>query len=216
MSDRSKKILWIAVAVSGFALIVFLTAFILFPPNDISQSKPFDPTGRSPAKPLSPNDFSAFPSIVVQSSEENARVPDTTQIDGTNAQKPTSSVVVVPAPTTNQKTESTQSQATTSAVDKSSTVSKTSSPPSPPKASTPTSEYWIQVGSFSEKGTADKLRKEFIDRDMNAIIAMKEIGGRTYYQVKVGPYASSEEAKKWLLTVKAVRGASQDAFVTTR
>ncbi len=228
MSDRSKKILWIAVAVSGFALIVFLTAFILFPPNDISQSKPFDPTGRSPAKPLSPNDFSAFPSIVVQSSEENARVPDTTQIDGTNAQKPTSSVVVVPAPTTNQKTESTEPPTTTPTFDKSSTVSKTSSPPvqpsekpapspaSPPKASTPTSEYWIQVGSFSEKGTADKLRNEFVDRDMNAIIATKEIGGRTYYQVKVGPYASSEEAKKWLLTVKAVRGASQDSFVTTR
>jgi len=69
---------------------------------------------------------------------------------------------------------------------------------------------------FSEKGTADKLRNEFVDRDMNAIIATKEIGGRTYYQVKVGPYASSEEAKKWLLTVKAVRGASQDSFVTTR
>jgi len=45
---------------------------------------------------------------------------------------------------------------------------------------------------------------------------MKEIGGRNYYQVKVGPYASSDEAKKWLSTVKAVRGASQDAFVTTR
>ncbi|GAB6276797.1 MAG: hypothetical protein SAMD01599839_13370 [Rectinema sp.] len=51
---------------------------------------------------------------------------------------------------------------------------------------------------------------------MTAIIAMKEIGGRNYYQVKVGPYASSDEAKKWLLTVKAVHGASQDAFVTTR
>ncbi len=263
MSDRSKKIIWIAVAVSGFALVVFLTAFILFPPNDISKSKPFDLTGRSPAKPLSPNDFSAFPSIVVQSSGENAQVTDTTQTDSTNALKPTSSVVVVPAPSTDQKTESRKPQATISAeLDKSSTPSKTSptsaqpsekpstsppdssspkttttksssplpssaagkdssNPPSPPtpnppKASAPTFEYWIQVGSFSEKGTAEKLRNEFVSRGMSTIIATKEIGGRTYYQVKVGPYASSEEAKKWLLTVKAVRGASQDAFVTTR
>jgi cell division protein FtsN len=263
MSDRSKKIIWIAIAVSGFALVVFLTAFILFPPNDISKSKPFDLTGRSPAKPLSPNDFSAFPSIVVQSSGENAQVTDKTQTDSTNGLKPTSSVIVVPAPSVDQKTENRTPQAPISELDKSSTPSKTaptpaqpsekastpplasspkttttksssplpssgavkdsSNPPSPPtslsnppKASASTSEYWIQVGSFSEKGTAEKLRNEFVSRGMSTIIATKEIGSRTYYQVKVGPYASSEEAKKWLLTVKAVRGASQDAFVTTR
>ncbi len=259
MSDRSKKIIWIAVAVSGFALVVFLTAFILFPPNDISSSKPFDLTGRSPAKPLSPNDFSAFPSIVVQPSGENAQVTDTTQTDSTNALKPTSSVVIVPVPSTDQKTESRTPQTSISELDKTSTPSKTSptsaqpsekpstsplasspkstttksssplptsgavkdssnppSPSNPPKTSAPTSEYWIQVGSFSEKSTAEKLRNEFVSRGMSTIIATKEIGGRTYYQVKVGPYASSEDAKKWLLTVKAVRGASQDAFVTTR
>lgn len=259
MSDRSKKIIWIAVAVSGFALVVFLTAFILFPPNEMSQSKPFDLTGRSPSKPLSPNDFSAFPSIVVQSSGENSQVPDNTQADTGNTSKSTSSVVVVPAPSVNQKTENAKTQTSIAESNKSSTASKTSpasvqpseksssaptpapssspktttakpsssptnpgtvknssNPPSPPKTSAPTSEYWIQVGSFSEKGTADKLHNEFVSRGMSAIVAMKEIGGRTYYQVKVGPYASSDEAKKWLLTVKAVRGASQDAFVTTR
>jgi cell division protein FtsN len=260
MSDRSKKIIWIAVAVSGFALVVFLTAFILFPPNEVSQSKPFDLTGRSPAKPLSPNDFSAFPSIVVQSSGDSSQVPDNTQADSANASKSTGPVVVVPAPSANQKTENAKTQTSIAESNKSSTASKTSpasaqpseksssapapvpssspktttakqpsspsaspsavknflNPPSPPKTSAPTSEYWIQVGSFSAKETADKLRNEFVSRGMSAIIAMKEIGGRTYYQVKVGPYASSDEAKKWLLTVKAVRGASQDAFVTTR
>ncbi|MEN6490985.1 MAG: SPOR domain-containing protein [Rectinema sp.] len=235
MSDRSKKIVWIAVAVSGFALVVFLTAFILFPPNEASQSKPFDLTGRSPAKPLSPNDFSAFPSIVVQSSEENSQAPNNAQADSANTSKPTSSVVVVPAPSANQATTekpstpvpvpspssapaktTTTKPAGSTTTTPSSTAPKPSNPPSPPKASSSASEYWIQVGSFSEKGTADKLRNEFVSRGMTAIIAMKEIGGRNYYQVKVGPYASSDEAKKWLLTVKAVRGASQDAFVTTR
>jgi len=51
---------------------------------------------------------------------------------------------------------------------------------------------------------------------MTAIIATKVIGSRNYYQVKVGPYASSSDAKKWIGTVKSVPGSSQDAFITTR
>jgi hypothetical protein len=126
MSDRSKKIIWIAVAVSGFALVVFLTAFILFPPNEMSQSKPFDLTGRSPAKPLSPNDFSAFPSIVVQSSGDSSQVPDNTQADSANASKSTGPVVVVPAPSANQKTENAKTQTSIAESNKSSAASKTS------------------------------------------------------------------------------------------
>ena len=72
------------------------------------------------------------------------------------------------------------------------------------------------MGSFSEKATADKLRGEFESRGMTSIIATKAIGGRNYYQVKVGPYANTAEAKKWIGTVKAVPGSSQDAFITTR
>ena len=83
-------------------------------------------------------------------------------------------------------------------------------------SSSSSAEYWIQVGSFSEKATADKLRSEFESRGMTAIIATKTIGTRNYYQVKVGPYASSNDAKKWIGTVKSVPGSSQDAFITTR
>lgn len=224
MSDRSKKILWIAVAVSGFALVVFLMAFILFPPSEISQSKPFDLTGRSPGKVQSANDFSAFPSIVVQSSGNDAQTqsPDQTSVNG---QSPDNSVVVLPAPAANQSA---------APASNSSAPAASSAPPAPkPAASTPApsptpapaaaktsatsgAEYWIQVGSFSEKATADKLRGEFESRGMTSIIATKVVGGRNYYQVKVGPYASSDEAKKWIGTVKSVPGSSQDAFITTR
>ncbi|MCX8013073.1 MAG: SPOR domain-containing protein [Rectinema sp.] len=77
-------------------------------------------------------------------------------------------------------------------------------------------EYWIQVGSFSSKPVADKLHEEFTSRGMTSIVSKKAIGGKTYYQVKVGPYASMEEARKWIATVKAVPGTSPDAFVTSR
>ena len=248
MSDRSKKILWIAVAMSGFALVVLLAAFLLFPPSEASESRPFDLTKRSPSKPLSPNDFSAFPSIVVQPSGETTQLPTESQPKSTSENKSSSTVIVVPAPAANQTTTSApqneKEPAGTGSVAKpaSSSVSgqstaktpqtsvptvkpsaspvaeKPASPPSPQPSTKAASsaEYWIQVGSFSAKGTADKLRDEFAARGMTSIIAVKEIGGRNYYQVKVGPYPSADEAKKWLSTVKAVQGASQDAFVTTR
>jgi len=252
MSDRSKKILWIAVAVSGFALVVFLAAFLLFPPSEASESRPFDLTRRSPSKPLSPNDFSAFPSIVVQPSGESSQLPTDSQANSTSEKKSSSTVIVVPAPAANQtnmnasQTEGESAVASSAPKPASSSVSgqsavktpqtsvpaakppaasvapvpaaKPASPPSPlPSTKAASSaEYWIQVGSFSAKGTADKLRDEFTARGMTSIIAVKEIGGRNYYQVKVGPYPSADEAKKWLSTVKAVQGASQDAFVTTR
>jgi len=103
------------------------------------------------------------------------------------------------------------------------TTTATKAPATPTRSPTPkpseqsaSAEYWIQVGSFTQKATADGLRSEFTNRGMTAIISQKEIGGRTYYQVKVGPYATSQEAKQWLATVKSVKGASQDAFITTR
>ncbi len=250
MSDRSRKLLWIAVAVSGFALIVVLAVFIIFPPNQLSESKPFDLTGRSPAKEVSPNDFSAFPSIVIQSSEGEGQASSTSKDEKTEPQKPESNVIIVPAPSSNQKTAAPPSQPSEKQSEKTavapkpsqtsqtsqtpaqsstktspatapsaSSTQKTTTQPAPspaPKTSSSSTEYWIQVGSFSQQDTAEKLRSEYISRGMTAIIAQKDVGGKTYYQVKVGPYASSDEAKKWLLTVKSVKGASQDAFVTSR
>ncbi len=251
MSDRSKKIIWIAVAVSGFTLVVFLMAFILFPPNAVSASKPFDLTGRSPGKAQSANDFSAFPSIVVQSSGNDSTTQSATSASADN------SVVVIQAPTAPAANSSTSAGTSTGTSTRASAApaatttvparSSASSSPKPaaqkpttspaPSAATPAStpasapapsataskttsstgsEYWIQVGSFSEKATADKLQSEFESRGMTAIIVTKVIGSRNYYQVKVGPYASSNDAKKWIGTVKSVPGSSQDAFITTR
>ena len=252
MSDRSKKIVWIAVAISGFALVVLLAVFFLFPPNEASQSRPFDITGRSPAKPTAPDDFSAFPSIVVQTPEDNSQNQTGGSMDTSSSTNPQSQVIVVPAPSSTQPEESpktTQTSVPTTSTpapkpqpsaQPKSTSTPAPSTPAPAKTSTSTSsktttstvqkdttpapsaspttsgDFWIQVGSFSEKATADKLRAEFNARGMTAIIAVKQIGGKSFYQVKVGPYASSTEAKKWLATVKAVHGASQDAFVTTQ
>jgi|DewCreStandDraft_4_1066084.scaffolds.fasta_scaffold00233_117 cell division protein FtsN len=257
MSDRSKKILWIAVAVCGFSLVVLLAVFLVFRPTSETEMRPFDITGRSPAKPAFPNDFSVFPSVVVKSTPPTAdtqntgssgtsasagtalpsQTAGTPSASSTTSSKTGTSVVIVPAPSSEPSKEPGSSQPAAAA--KTSVPAPSSPAPSSvpaPKATTPkpetttkpaapatpsaspviSSEYWIQVGSFSSRAVAEKLREEFTSRGMTSVISEKVIGGKTYHQVKVGPYPSMEEARKWLATVKAVPGSSADAFVTSR
>lgn len=257
MSDRSKKILWIAVAVCGFSLIVLLAVFLVFRPTSETEMRPFDISGRSPAKPAFPNDFSVFPSVVVKSSPSSAEIqttgpsgtstaPGTTlpsqatenpSASSTTSTKNGTSVVVVPAPSSEPASappkepspnQSAPASAKTSvpapsptpapktATPKPTTTAKPAAPTAPSASATTPSEYWIQVGSFSSRAVADKLHEEFTSRGMTSIISEKIIGGKTYHQVKVGPYPSMEEARKWLPIVKAVPGSSADAFVTSR
>jgi DedD protein len=83
-----------------------------------------------------------------------------------------------------------------------------------PTASSTSSGYWIQTGSFIQKSSADALKKGFEDNNFSARINVKDIDGKSYYQVRVGPYTSREEAQKSLGSVKAIPGASSGSFVT--
>jgi len=127
---------------------------------------------------------------------------------GANAQSP----AVVSPP----KTTTTVPQTAKPAPKPAATTATTAAPKStPPKESAPSSgSYWIQAGSFRTKSGADSLMGELQKKNIQAKISVKDIDGKSYYQVKVGPYASREDAKKWLKTVVAVPGVSSEAFVT--
>lgn len=75
-------------------------------------------------------------------------------------------------------------------------------------------KYWIQAGSFSAKASADSLKAAIAAKGFDAAVMQTTIKGKNYYQVKVGPYPSRAEAAKWLSSVKAVGGVSQDAWIT--
>lgn len=272
MSDRSRRIVWIAIAVCGFAVVVVAAALLLFPPVANADLKPFDITGRSPAKPQEPTDYVALPTIVVEpsdsgtqggsqssSSGSDTRIVIVSPASGSNTSqstggtasgstgpagaapassvptqpgttpastetkpvaKPVAPAAPAPAPVTPAVKQPAPPGPTPAAQTTPPAPSKTEpavkvSPPAP-EAASQSSNYWIQVGSFSTKTTAEKLRDEFTARNLSAIITIKDISGKSYYQVKVGPYPSAEEAKKWLLTAKSVPGASQEAFVTNK
>lgn len=69
-------------------------------------------------------------------------------------------------------------------------------------------EYWIQAGSFTSRGRADELKQGLAEKGMASLIAVKEISGKSYYRVRIGPYSSETEAKGWLEKIKVLEGCS--------
>jgi DedD protein len=67
-------------------------------------------------------------------------------------------------------------------------------------------DYWIQTGSFSAKERADGARTSLGAKGIKSIMEIKDLEGKTYYRVRVGPYTSKNEADYWLSLVKNIDG----------
>lgn len=228
MSDKTKKIVWLSVGISFFLLVVAGAAFLLFLPSPTNSTTPFSLTSKSEPKPKAPQDYVAnLPVSTIEtttttksgdiiivygngdSTTTTIQTPVQSSTPNTTSAQPapvTTTIVVAPPPA--PKSVAT----TTTTVAKKPQISPSTSTTTAPKPLS--SDYWIQAGSFSSKATADKLKEAFQERGMVAVITAKDINGKSYYQVKVGPYPSRDEAKKWIQTVKSVPGASAEAFVT--
>lgn len=86
------------------------------------------------------------------------------------------------------------------------TTPKTTAKASPQKTYT---DYWVQTGSYSSKARAEAVKEQLQARGITSIIEVKEIAGKTYYRVRIGPYTSQKEAQYWLSLVKNLDGFSE-------
>jgi cell division septation protein DedD len=86
-----------------------------------------------------------------------------------------------------------------------------------PRPATPrltrVNEYWIQAGSYRSRVSAEGLNKKLADLGLPGTITTRDVGGETYFRVRIGPYTSSAEAAKFLSVVKGVQGLS-DSYVS--
>lgn len=219
MPEQSKKWLWIALSASAFALVVIGAAFLFFAPVKSSSPVPFDIRGKAEPRKEEPGEYLANepPGMVTTQTTSGDIIivygnePTSTTLAPAQAPAPvTTTTLAKAAPVT-----TTVPKPVTTTVPKPvatpTTVKKALPPPSPAASG---SSFWIQAGSFKARDSADTLKAAFAEKGMVASIVVKDIDGKSYYQVKVGPYASRDEAKKWLTTVRAVPGSSQEAFVT--
>jgi DedD protein len=65
-------------------------------------------------------------------------------------------------------------------------------------------DYWIQAAAFTSRGRADDLKQGLSDKGIASFISVKDIVGKSWYRVRVGPYATKAEAEGWLGRLKAL------------
>jgi DedD protein len=67
-------------------------------------------------------------------------------------------------------------------------------------------DYWVQTGAFSAKVRAEGAKETLADKGITSIIDDREVDGKTWYRVRVGPYTSETEARYWLALVQSIDG----------
>jgi DedD protein len=84
--------------------------------------------------------------------------------------------------------------------------------PAPKPAAKPAADqktynnYWVQTGAFSTKIRAEGAKDSLASKGITSIIDNRDIDGKTWYRVRVGPYMSETEANYWLALVKSIDG----------
>ena len=85
--------------------------------------------------------------------------------------------------------------------------------PVPPRA---LEDYWVQTGSFSAQTRAEGVRETLASKGITSIIENRDVDGKTYFRVRVGPYTSQNEANYWLALIKSINGFEDSQVWKTR
>jgi DedD protein len=86
----------------------------------------------------------------------------------------------------------------------------------PAAASSKNNNYWVQTGAFSTKVRAEGAKESLASKGIISIIDNRDIDGKTWYRVRVGPYMSENEAKYWLALVKSIDGFTDSQIRQTQ
>jgi DedD protein len=92
-----------------------------------------------------------------------------------------------------------------------------SKPPVPPAAPRPAqakpavqtktyNDYWVQTGAFSTVAKAEGVKESLAAKGITSIIENRDVDGKTFFRVRVGPYTSPNEANYWLSLIKTING----------
>lgn len=237
MSAENKKLLWIGIAVSAFVLALAVAGLFLFAPHTGAAQAPAAINNTAAPKVADPQDYLSVPPELGQSTAspdagtsqagqgdviivygdkpEDLAPPtaaDTAALasGATTAGQPASAaepaaIAARPAATTKPATTGT---ATTGTATTTAAKPKASAPAvAAPKPST--EQYWIQVASFTKRGNADDLKESLSRKGMAASIMVKDIDGKSWYRVRIGPYATKAEAEGWLAKIRGIAGCEE-------
>lgn len=133
-----------------------------------------------------------------------AAVPAQTQ---TPSYKPSSESYYAPSPAaakTTAKKDTAATSAPKASVNASSAKKSAVAPAKTASAATKASTYWIQVGSYEAKKSADNARSALeANKIPNEVFTYKDSKGKLFYRVRVGPYTTKNEAEYWQKRIAA-------------
>ena len=227
-----KKLLLVAVSVGVFLLVTITVAIIVLTPKTqaqtpaISTSNPYQNT-TMPVQEIMPPQ----PAVIgVQEHnfsldyyEEQAEVdtdngyslmihvpiPTTAAVPDTGMQIiPETSAPAIKTPEPAPAKPAQTAAAAKPADSKPATVKTTTAAKTTPAAKTTrmTNDFWVQTGAFSAQVRAEDARELLAAKGITSIIENREINGRIWYRVRLGPYTSEREANHWLEIVKLIDG----------
>ena len=70
----------------------------------------------------------------------------------------------------------------------------------------PKTAWWVQTNSYSKKAYADTAKEFLESKGITSVVMNGNVGGKTFYRVRVGPYTSQSEADYWLSLIKTIEG----------
>ncbi|MDR0584174.1 MAG: SPOR domain-containing protein [Treponema sp.] len=86
-------------------------------------------------------------------------------------------------------------------------AAKSSAPAAAKPAQSKTrSDYWVQTGAFSTLVRAEGVKETLAAKGITSIVENRDVKGKTWYRVRVGPYTSETEANYWLALVRSIEG----------
>ena len=214
---ENRNILLVVTSVCLFLVIVVAAGLVLFWPRSPSGAE----TARIEAQPLFDRSFDTFefykgtqemPGLVEMeaTAEDSLRrdltiaVGEAESVGEVEIEKKESPAVSEPAsvPVAQKRTQPLQTAVQRPAAASAARVRKVY-----------VKEYEIQVGSYKTRSRAETVNEMLDDLGLAGTIRTRDIGGATYFRVRIGPYQNQDEASKFLTWLKGVEGL-EDSYIS--
>jgi DedD protein len=79
-------------------------------------------------------------------------------------------------------------------------------PAAKPAAPKTPENFWVQTGSFSTIAYAEAAKNTLASKGIISLIEDRNVGEKTFFRVRVGPYTSQKEADYWKDLIKNFNG----------
>jgi DedD protein len=66
--------------------------------------------------------------------------------------------------------------------------------------------FWVQTGSFSTVARAEAAKDMLASKGIISLIENRDVEGKTFFRVRVGPYTTKNEADYWRELIKVING----------